>query len=65
MSTYLFVLTTGELERITADVDGRDDRRRRHRGQGAKGQFALDSAVKLLAWFNDYSASNIRCQNSI
>ena len=23
-------------------------------GKAAKGQFALDSAVKLLAWFNDY-----------
>jgi aminopeptidase N len=54
MSTYLFVLTTGELERITAELDGVTIGVVATSGKAAKGQFALDSAVKLLAWFNDY-----------
>ena len=35
MSTYLFVLTVGELERITADVDGVTSEIGRERGQRA------------------------------
>lgn len=54
MSTYLFVLATGDLERITADADGVTIGIVATIGKAAKGQFALDSAVKLLAWFNDY-----------
>src|SRR5882757_12506 len=54
MSTYLFVLTVGELERVTAEVDGVTIGVVATTGKAAKGQFALDSAVKLLAWFNDY-----------
>ena len=54
MSSYLFVLTVGELERITAEVDGVTVGVVATAGKAAKGQFALDSAVKLLAWFNDY-----------
>src|SRR4030081_170345 len=54
MSTYLFVLTTGELERVTAVVDGVTISVVATTGKAAKGQFALDSAAKLLAWFNDY-----------
>jgi aminopeptidase N len=54
MSTYLFMLTVGELERITADADGVEIGVVATSGKAAKGQFALDSAVKLLAWFNDY-----------
>ncbi len=54
MSTYLFVLTVGELERITAEIDGVTIGVVATMGKAAKGQFALDSAVKLLAWFNDY-----------
>jgi aminopeptidase N len=54
MSTYLFVLTVGELERITADIDGVTIGVVATSGKAAKGQFALDSAVKLLGWFNDY-----------
>ena len=54
MSSYLFVLTAGELERITAEVDGVTVGIVATAGKAAKGQFALDSAVKLLAWFNDY-----------
>ncbi len=54
MSTYLFVLTVGELERITAEADGVTIGVVATSGKAAKGQFALDSATKLLVWFNDY-----------
>jgi aminopeptidase N len=54
MSTYLLVLTVGELERITAEVDGVTVGVVATAGKAAKGQFALDSGVKLLSWFNDY-----------
>ena len=54
MSSYLFVLTAGELERITAQAEGVTIGVVTTAGKAAQGQFALDSAVKLLAWFNDY-----------
>lgn len=54
MSTYLFVLTVGELERITAEAEGVTIGVVTTAGKAANGKFALDSAVKLLAWFNDY-----------
>src|SRR3954470_23966486 len=54
MSSYLFVLTVGELERITAEAEGVTIGVVATTGKAAKGQFALDSAAKLLAWFNDY-----------
>lgn len=54
MSTYLFVLTVGELERITAEAEGVTIGVVATTGKAAKGQFALESAVKLLARFNDY-----------
>ncbi len=54
MSTYLFVLTTGELERLTADADGVTIGVVTTLGKREQGRFALDNAVKLLAWFNDY-----------
>ena len=54
MSTYLFVLTVGELERLTAEADGVTIGVVTTAGKRDKGRFALDNAVKLLAWFNDY-----------
>ncbi|WOH65421.1 M1 family metallopeptidase [Bradyrhizobium sp. BWA-3-5] len=54
MSTYLFVLMVGELERITAEAEGVTIGIVATMGKAAKGQFALDSAMKLLGWFNDY-----------
>jgi len=54
MSTYLFVLTTGELERLTADADGVTVGVVTTAGKREQGRFALDNAVKLLAYFNDY-----------
>src|SRR3954469_937531 len=54
MSTYLFVFTTGELERLTAEADGATIGVVTTAGKREQGRFALDNAVKLLAWFNDY-----------
>jgi aminopeptidase N len=54
MSSYLFVFTTGELERLTADADGVTVGVVTTAGKSAQGRFALDNAVKLLSFFNDY-----------
>ena len=66
MSTYLFVLTAGELER--------HDRREAEGvtigvvatvGKAAKGQFALDERGETArAGSTTISASNIRCPSS-
>jgi aminopeptidase N len=57
MSSYLFVLSAGELERITADVDGVTVGVVATSGKAEKGRFALENAVKLLGWYNDYFGS--------
>jgi aminopeptidase N len=54
MSSYLFVLSAGELERITADVDGTTVGVVTTAGKSGTGRFALENAVKLLAFYNDY-----------
>jgi aminopeptidase N len=54
MSSYLFVLTAGELERTTAEADGVTVGVVTTRGKGAHGRYALDSAVGLLKYYNDY-----------
>ena len=54
MSSYLFVLTAGELERITAEADGVTVGVVTTAGKSAQGRFALENAVGLLAWYNDY-----------
>ncbi|WP_244549081.1 M1 family metallopeptidase [Bradyrhizobium canariense] len=54
MSSYLFVLSAGELERITAQADGVTIGVVTTAGKAEKGRFALDNAVKLLDYYNDY-----------
>ncbi|MBR0799715.1 M1 family metallopeptidase [Bradyrhizobium jicamae] len=54
MSSYLFVLTVGELERVTADSGGVTVGVVTTEDKSGQGRFALDSAVKLLAYYNDY-----------
>ena len=54
MSSYLFVLSAGELERITADANGVTVGVVATRGKAEKGRFALENAVRLLAFYNDY-----------
>jgi aminopeptidase N len=57
MSSYLFVLSAGELERITADANGVTVGLVATKGNAEKGRFALENAVKLLDWYNDYFGS--------
>jgi len=54
MSSYLFVLTAGDLERITADADGVTVGVVTTRGKAEQGRFALENATKLLTFYNDY-----------
>ena len=57
MSSYLFVLSAGELERITADAGGVTVGVVATMGNAEKGRFALENAVKLLDYYNDYFGS--------
>jgi aminopeptidase N len=54
MSSYLFVLTAGDLERVTTDVDGVTIGVVAARGKGGHGRYALQTAADLLHYFNDY-----------
>jgi aminopeptidase N len=54
MSSYLFVLAAGELERVSADTNGTTVGVVTTAGKTGKGRFALDNAVRLLDWYNDY-----------
>jgi aminopeptidase N len=54
MSSYLFVFTTGELERLTAQANGVTVGVVTTSGKSQQGRFALDNAVKLLDYYNDY-----------
>ncbi|WP_423866120.1 M1 family metallopeptidase [Bradyrhizobium sp.] len=54
MSSYLFVLATGELERLTAEADGVSVGVVTTAGKREQGRFALDNAVKLLDYYNGY-----------
>jgi aminopeptidase N len=54
MSSYLFVLTAGDLERVTTDVDGVTVGVVAARGSGEHGRYALQTAGDLLRYFNDY-----------
>jgi hypothetical protein len=54
MSTYLFVLAAGELERLSGDADGVAVGVVTTAGKSANGRFALDEAIALLKYYNDY-----------
>jgi len=54
MSSYLFVLTAGELERLTGDADGVTVGVVATKGKSGNGRYALDEAISLLKYFNDY-----------
>jgi len=54
MSSYLFVLAAGELERLSAQADGIAVAVVTTAGKRAQGRFALDTAIDLLRYFNDY-----------
>jgi aminopeptidase N len=54
MSSYLLVLAVGELERLSAQSEGVTVSVVTTSGKRDQGRFALDSAVGLLRYFNDY-----------
>src|SRR5712671_4849404 len=54
MSSYLFVLAAGDLERTTADAGGVTIGVVAARGKSQHGRYALDTAVDLLRYFDDY-----------
>jgi aminopeptidase N len=54
MSSYLFVLAAGELERMSAKADGVTVGVVTTLGKREQGRFALERAVDLLRYFNDY-----------
>lgn len=54
MSTYLLFLCVGELDRLGTNVGGVAVSVLARAGSAYKGQFALESACKLLEYFNDY-----------
>ncbi len=58
MSSYLFVLTAGELERLTAEAGATTVGLVTTRGKSEHGRFALENAVKLLDYYNDYFGVN-------
>ncbi|MDB5449209.1 MAG: aminopeptidase [Phenylobacterium sp.] len=54
MSSYLLFLGLGDFERIHRQVGKTDVGVVVRRGDAAKGEFALDAAVKILGYYNDY-----------
>ena len=56
MSSYLLFFGAGDFERVSQKVDGIDVGVVVKRGDTAKAGFALDAAVHLLGYYNDYFA---------
>ncbi|MGA2289591.1 M1 family metallopeptidase, partial [Bradyrhizobium sp.] len=54
MSCYLLFLCVGELDRLETNAGGIAVSVLSRAGSAYKGQFALESAVKLLDYYNDY-----------
>jgi aminopeptidase N len=54
MSCYLLFLCVGELDRLETNAGGIAISVLSRAGSAYKGQFALESAVKLLEYYNDY-----------
>jgi aminopeptidase N len=54
MSTYLFVLVAGELDRLQGESDGVKVGVVAVRGKSAQGRYALTSAIDLLRYYNSY-----------
>ena len=54
MSSYLLFFGVGDLERISARVDGTTVGVVMRRGDTASGRYALEAATRILAYYNDY-----------
>jgi aminopeptidase N len=54
MASYLIAVVVGDLESISSRVDGSLIRVVTVRGTAAQGRWALESASRLLAWYNQW-----------
>ena len=54
MSTYLFVMVAGELERLTRDAGGVTVGVVKTAGKREQGRYALDNGAELLGYYNRY-----------
>jgi len=54
MSSYLLFFALGDFDRITKPAGGKEVGVVMSRGNGAKGQFALDAEAQILPYYNDY-----------
>lgn len=54
MSSYLLFLAVGDLERISTKVGATEIGVVARRGAAEQGRYALDSAARLLTYYNDY-----------
>jgi aminopeptidase N len=54
MSSYLLFLGMGEFDRITTQAGGAEIGIVTRRGAGEQGRWALESAARILPWYNDY-----------
>jgi aminopeptidase N len=54
MSSYLFVLVAGDLERLTGDANGVTVGVVAVAGKREQGRYALASAIDILGYYNDY-----------
>jgi aminopeptidase N len=54
MASYLVVLVSGELEAIEDSLDGIQMRILTTEGKKEQGRYALESAKKILGYYNDY-----------
>ena len=54
MSSYLLFFALGDFERLSQKVDGVDVGVVVRRGDGERGRFALDAAVHILPFYEDY-----------
>ena len=54
MSSYLLFFALGDFDRVTKPAGGREVGIVMSRGNGAKGQFALDAEAQILPYYNDY-----------
>ena len=54
MSTYLLFFGTGEFDRITKQVGPTEVGVVVGKGNGPKGQYALDASAKLVGYYNEY-----------
>jgi aminopeptidase N len=58
MSSYLLFLAVGDFDRITTRAAGTEIGVVTRRGAGEQGRWALESAARILPWYNNYFGTN-------